>query len=404
MVAPNEDHHRIPISNLLIFGLLTGWVYIALRMPGLLTEHFCESLRARREQFRERGTNDNILSRLNELTGEGFHLQPSRRVYFSIGYALAIGVAIFAYVQHVIFGPVESDLYVVVTVAIGSGIFFFTTLGFVLWIHLSVRRHEFREVEIDRLLAAGEDYRPSPPSAGLVARWEKRDLGTAMFLIALVPICAFPVYGAMSWRGGWSAVISPLLYFEATMLLGGILHVWGTRLLVNGFNDHLSYPVHQVKSGSPVPIASTRPRESADAAGEYDVFISYRREAGSETARLIRMGLASAGYRVFLDVDDLPSGHFDDRLLSLIEQTRNFVLILTPGALERASNEGDWVRREIEHAIKTGRNIVPVIMPGFDFSETASGPESLATLARHNAVAYSHNYFDAVMDRLKGYL
>ena len=26
------------------------------------------------------------------------------------------------------------------------------------------------------------------------------------------------------------------------------------------------------------------------------------------------------------------------------------------------------------------------------------------TLARHNAVTYSHNYFDAVMDRLKAYL
>ena len=44
-------------------------------------------------------------------------------------------------------------------------------------------------------------------------------------------------------------------------------------------------------------------------------FISYRRETGADTARLIRAELLSRGMKTFLDVDDLGSFHFDERLL-----------------------------------------------------------------------------------------
>ena len=60
----------------------------------------------------------------------------------------------------------------------------------------------------------------------------------------------------------------------------------------------------------------------------YDAFISYRREGGSETARLIQMSLQTmAGKKIFLDVDELETGKFDNRLLECIERTNNFLLI-----------------------------------------------------------------------------
>ena len=41
---------------------------------------------------------------------------------------------------------------------------------------------------------------------------------------------------------------------------------------------------------------------------EYDVFISYRRDGGAETAKHLRDVLTERGYRVFFDTDSLRSG------------------------------------------------------------------------------------------------
>lgn len=43
---------------------------------------------------------------------------------------------------------------------------------------------------------------------------------------------------------------------------------------------------------------------------KYDIFISYRREGGFETANLIANKLKLSGYRVFLDIHSMHSGDF----------------------------------------------------------------------------------------------
>jgi len=130
----------------------------------------------------------------------------------------------------------------------------------------------------------------------------------------------------------------------------------------------------------------------------YDVFISYRRESGSAEARLIRTELAQRGLRVFLDVTDLRRGFFDDALLRCISATPSFVLVLSPHALDRCAHEDDWLRQEIVYAIRTDRNIIPVILPGFTFPPT---PEAcIKSLPRHQGVEYSHIFFEAMVDRI----
>ena len=62
-----------------------------------------------------------------------------------------------------------------------------------------------------------------------------------------------------------------------------------------------------------VPELTQRPLTSEHPAGS--VFISYRREGGAETARLLRYELLARGWDVFLDVEDLKGGTFDERLL-----------------------------------------------------------------------------------------
>ncbi len=81
------------------------------------------------------------------------------------------------------------------------------------------------------------------------------------------------------------------------------------------------------------------------------VFISYRRNVASFIARAIFLELRANGYDVFMDVESIDSGAFDTIILRQIEARAHFVLILTPGTLERCAEPGDWLRREIEHAM-----------------------------------------------------
>jgi hypothetical protein len=134
------------------------------------------------------------------------------------------------------------------------------------------------------------------------------------------------------------------------------------------------------------------------------VFISYRRESGSDTARLVRAELNARGWRTFLDVEDLRSSLFDQRLWLEIDSADNFVVILSPQCLDSCSNKKDWFRREIAYAISAGKNIVPVLKSGFMVAPERKLPRDIRSLPKYNAVEYSHSYFRAVIDKLVSFL
>lgn len=136
---------------------------------------------------------------------------------------------------------------------------------------------------------------------------------------------------------------------------------------------------------------------------QYSVFISYRREGAFDTACLIAEKLRNRGYRVFLDVESMRSGKFNEQLYSVIGQCRDFVLVLPPGGLDRCDNGDDWLRLEILHAMKHNKNIIPVMLKGFSWPRKM--PEGLEGLENYQGVAASDiNYFDSAMDKLMSYL
>ena len=79
-------------------------------------------------------------------------------------------------------------------------------------------------------------------------------------------------------------------------------------------------------------------------------------------------------------------------------------MLLTPSALERCNEPGDWLRREIETALENKRNIVPLMLEGFDFGTPAIANQltgKLAALKRYNALDVPASYFMAAMERLR---
>lgn len=133
--------------------------------------------------------------------------------------------------------------------------------------------------------------------------------------------------------------------------------------------------------------------------GVKDIFISYRREGGEFLASLLYQRLSSDGYSVFLDVESLRSGKFNEQLFKVIDECTDFLLILPPNGLNRCVHPDDWVRLEIERAVDCGKNIIPVMMRGFEWPEVL--PEKLQGIRLENGVTANTELFDGVITRLE---
>lgn len=131
----------------------------------------------------------------------------------------------------------------------------------------------------------------------------------------------------------------------------------------------------------------------------YDIFISYRRDGGEYTAKILRDRLEELGYKVFFDVESLRSGDFNAKLYSVIDECKDFLLILSPNALDRCANQDDWVRCEVEHALQAKKNVVPIMLRGFSFPETL--PDSISALRYKSGLEANTQFFDAFIDRLQ---
>ena len=84
----------------------------------------------------------------------------------------------------------------------------------------------------------------------------------------------------------------------------------------------------------------------------YDIFLSYRRRGGFETAKHLFDLLTRDGYSVSFDIDTLRAGDFDTTLLRRIDQCTDFILILDREAFDRTLDPAfdrnkDWMRIEL---------------------------------------------------------
>ena len=135
---------------------------------------------------------------------------------------------------------------------------------------------------------------------------------------------------------------------------------------------------------------------------EKTVFISYRRKDIS-WALAVYQYLTSQKYDVFFDFSSLSSGDFEQVIISNIKARAHFLLILTPTALDRCNEPGDWLRREIETAVDEQRNIIPLFFDGFSFglpsvAEKLTG--KIAAIKRYNGLDIPSGYFIEAMERL----
>ena len=94
-------------------------------------------------------------------------------------------------------------------------------------------------------------------------------------------------------------------------------------------------------------------------------------------------------FSVFLDVEMLDSGKFNNSLLQSIKQASTFILVLTTNALDRCINDNDckdWVHREIAMALQSRCKIIPITDSNFEWPDKQSLPEDIRDITHFNGI------------------
>jgi uncharacterized protein involved in tolerance to divalent cations len=130
----------------------------------------------------------------------------------------------------------------------------------------------------------------------------------------------------------------------------------------------------------------------------FENFISYRRKESSAEVKSIYDRLLHEGYSTFCDIYSLSSGTFSEDLLEAIECCTNFILVLGPTSLKDCFNEDDWMKKEIEKAISSNKNIVCVFIDDFRFPDVL--PKEIDCIRYKNGLRFDVLYFDSFIEKL----
>jgi hypothetical protein len=141
------------------------------------------------------------------------------------------------------------------------------------------------------------------------------------------------------------------------------------------------------------------------------IFVSLRREDEPNFAgRLCDCLLAKLGRRnVFIDVELLSSDNDPDAILRkwlsqcetlIVIIGRRWVTVLGEDGRPRIHNPEDYIRREVEMALKRRLRIIPILVEGARMPESGTLPEAMQPLRRYNALEMSHANFPLEAKRL----
>ena len=132
---------------------------------------------------------------------------------------------------------------------------------------------------------------------------------------------------------------------------------------------------------------------------EQTIFIAYRLTSAN-LAKSVNLYLTRQGYDVFL-YDDTLESTFDRIMPQEIRARAHFLIIFAPSTFELFSDSQDWLRQQIEIAIDSRRNIIPLLFNGASLSDARPYlTGKLAQLRQYNALNIPSEFFDEGMNRL----
>jgi len=137
------------------------------------------------------------------------------------------------------------------------------------------------------------------------------------------------------------------------------------------------------------------------------VFLSYRREDADGHAGRLYDDLVQrfAPDCVFIDVDGIaPGENFADRITTVIARSDTVLVLIGRSWLEASTADGrrrlddtdDWVRIEVETALRLDLTVVPVLVGGAPMPAAGRLPPSMRELALRQAATIGPSWHDDV--------
>lgn len=141
------------------------------------------------------------------------------------------------------------------------------------------------------------------------------------------------------------------------------------------------------------------------------VFLSYRREETRHLAGRLadRMGARFGPRQVFMDVDNIEPGvDFTTAITRAVSSCDILLAVIGPKwsnitdkyGRRRLKNPNDFVALEVQAGLDRDIVVIPVLVDGAEMPSTEDLPDSIAGLARRNAVRIDHDSFSSDSARL----
>jgi class 3 adenylate cyclase len=222
---------RLSPGSFVALGLLTFWIYTAVRLARAVRVHF-----ARRWAEVEAGTDlGRTDARLAALRVTGFTAGRAAPWGAALLFALsAILLAAFLYKRSALLAGAASALFYA-----GAALL-------VLWAFATIRRHEMLEFLVRERGARGILEQAEVGDA-VERRWERHASHLVAFLSLALAAAVLPAVGVQAMIG---------------LPVAALLHVWGTLLLVGLYNGHLAEERRHLFTA---PLQPGEQRASADA-------------------------------------------------------------------------------------------------------------------------------------------
>ena len=134
----------------------------------------------------------------------------------------------------------------------------------------------------------------------------------------------------------------------------------------------------------------------------YDIFISYKRKSLA-TANNLYYRLTTRGYSTFFDLEEMRRDNFNEQIYNYIKNSKDVFILLEEGSLDACKTgnwKNDWFCTEISYALKEGKNIIPILLNGYEMPDASFFPDELKELSLKNAPEFSFSFFDEYIDRL----
>jgi hypothetical protein len=241
---------ELSATGFLVFGILTFWIYNAWVYHRVITRHLSWRLDYFMGLVKRESLDPKAKEELDGLISNGF------RVSYGVKYTvcamfLAGGLLVAAEIvaQWVYAAGLMKEHFfnMLSYVAIGAAGFLVSaaTVWFLSWVAQTMKKHEYHELLLIHFIKAPQNFKVVRPADSFMKRWNRIQNWVTFFLVLSIPTTISPlaavihVYNVIERRGDFSLAI--MAWGFGLFVLGAIFHLWGTKLLLDIYNEHLHF-------------------------------------------------------------------------------------------------------------------------------------------------------------------